>query len=150
MYHKVVTKAFNLSKMVNNTLNYTFQFWTNLKRKYFMIQRKPKMDIMFHFRDNQENEFDIKSYSNIWTDQGNYTMHSSHTYENFGSEPNLYNHKLVTLYVAQASHQYEKDYANDSLAKFESKLSNSALMCYLNYIPVFDKKSFVMEKDGDL
>merc|ERR1712087_802993 len=104
-------------------------------------------DMFIHFRDNQENEFDNKAYSSVWTHKSNYTMLSSHTYENFGVEPPLYNHKLVTLFVSQASHQYEKDFASDSLAKFESKLHDSALMCYLGYMPVFDKQHAVLREE---
>ena len=147
MYKKMETKVFNLSKLAGKTMTYTFQFWTNLKRKYFMKQKKPIMDMFIHFRDNQETEFDVKSYSSPWTNKANYTMLASHTKENFGVEPPLYNHKLVTLLVSQASHQYEKDFANDSLAKFETKLHDSALMCYLGYMPVFDKQHSVLRKE---
>ena len=33
------------------------------------------MDMFVHFRDNQENEFDVKSYSDVWTNKNNYTMY---------------------------------------------------------------------------
>merc|ERR1712137_1238377 len=99
-------------------------------------------------RDNQEIEFDVKGYNDVWTQKSNYTMYNSHTKENFGVEPTLYNHKLVTLFVSQGSHQYEKDFASDSLAKFESKLHDSATMCYLGYMPVFDKQQSVSKEEA--
>merc|ERR1711957_952493 len=114
MYTRHETKPFSLSKLVGKTMTYTFQFWTDFKRKYFNVQKKKIMDMFVHFRDNQENEFDVKAFSDVWTNKNNYTMYNSHTMENFGVEPPLYNHKLVTLFVSQGSHQYEKDFANDS------------------------------------
>jgi hypothetical protein len=147
MYTRFETKILNLAKQVNKTLTYSFQFWTELTRKYFLNQSRPMMDMIVHFRDNQETEFDTKAFNSIWIDKNDYTMYSSHTLENYNVEPPLYNHKLITLYVAQASHQYEKDFAHDPLAKFESKLTDSALMCYQGYVPVFDKKHFVNTKE---
>lgn len=148
MYKQIETKIFNLSKEVNKRFNYQFQFWTNLQRKYFLKQRKPIMDMLIHFRDNKDTEIDEKAFSHVYMNPANYTMLSSHTQENYGIEPPLYNHKLITLYAAQSSHQYEKDFANDPQAKFESKLQDNSLMCYNTYVPVFNKKLFVNEEEA--